>query len=261
MWTLFVLAAMAAVGCSEPTCVPGTKQTEPGVCHVPGGGGGSGAVATVAAAGRGVLIDEVDEDASGGVGGAAGSAGDQTKVMVDGGSGGMGGMLSAGSGGQDHALGLETHVALSGSGGLWTGPIDGGGAGGTSQPVATCGNGKLDSGELCDGNCAKSCDDNNPCTADHMLGSPATCDVFCVHSPLGEGSACGDNAYCNNDGSCLANCQVGSPKCASQTGTGSCVIGSSWMNCDGGKVCLATYIASGATCGPGLTCDDQHNCR
>jgi hypothetical protein len=33
------------------------------------------------------------------------------------------------------------------------------------------------------------------------------------------------------------------------------------MNCNGGKVCVATWIPAGNTCGPNLTCDEQHNCN
>lgn len=125
-----------------------------------------------------------------------------------------------------------------------------------------CGNGTLDVGESCDGNCAASCDDSNPCTVDRLIGSAEKCDALCVNSPVEAGTACGDNAYCSGDGKCLTNCKPGQPKCAGQPGTGSCVAASSFVECDGGgKVCVATWIPAGSTCGPGLTCDEQHNCN
>jgi len=55
-------------------------------------------------------------------------------------------------------------------------------------PEDTCGNGTLDSGELCDtgiydgyvGACPWDCDDDNPCTSDELVGSG--CKVMCLYS-------------------------------------------------------------------------------
>jgi hypothetical protein len=95
-----------------------------------------------------------------------------------------------------------------------------------------------------------------------MHGSPDKCDVFCGHTTIEAGSACGNNAYCSKGGECLHNCKPGQPKCAGQPGTGSCVEASSFVVCDGDQqVCVATYIPAGSTCGPGLTCDADHNCK
>lgn len=47
-----------------------------------------------------------------------------------------------------------------------------------------CGNGVLDEGELCDGDCPDSCDDGNACTEDTLTGSAATCDAECTYAPI-----------------------------------------------------------------------------
>src|SRR5262249_8474418 len=64
--------------------------------------------------------------------------------------------------------------------------------------VSNCGNGELDPGETCDGNCPTSCDDGNSCTSDTLSGTPATCDVACSHSPV--------TACANGDGCCAPGC-------------------------------------------------------
>jgi hypothetical protein len=47
-----------------------------------------------------------------------------------------------------------------------------------------CGNGVVEAGETCDGNCPNSCVDNNACTADSINGSPASCNVSCSNTPI-----------------------------------------------------------------------------
>ncbi|HKP55622.1 MAG TPA: hypothetical protein VJV78_02815 [Polyangiales bacterium] len=48
-----------------------------------------------------------------------------------------------------------------------------------------CGNGKVEAGEDCDGNCptAQSCRDTDPCTEDGVTGTP--CHLECSHTPIG----------------------------------------------------------------------------
>lgn len=65
-------------------------------------------------------------------------------------------------------------------------------------PVEMCGNGVVDAGELCDGNCPSSCNDGNVCTMDRLTGSASTCDAQCTSSPI--------NACANGDGCCPAGC-------------------------------------------------------
>lgn len=62
----------------------------------------------------------------------------------------------------------------------------------------TCGNGKVDSGEACDGNCPTACADADACTADTLTGSAQTCDAACSHTPI---AACA-----SGDGCCPLGC-------------------------------------------------------
>ena len=71
----------------------------------------------------------------------------------------------------------------------------------TNCPDETCGNGIVDPGELCDGNCPADCDDGNACTKDELTGSAAECNVRCVNEAITE---------CNSgDGCCPSGCGSG----------------------------------------------------
>ncbi len=65
---------------------------------------------------------------------------------------------------------------------LQTADTSGSGGGG----AAVCGNNKVETGELCDGNCPNDCDDGNACTDDTMSGAPPTCNEPCVHQEVTE---------------------------------------------------------------------------
>ena len=56
--------------------------------------------------------------------------------------------------------------------------------------ASLCGNGVVDPGETCDGDCPTSCADLLTCTTDVLVGTPGTCDVACLHA--GTGCAAGD---------------------------------------------------------------------
>ncbi|HVR60417.1 MAG TPA: hypothetical protein VMU50_00885 [Polyangia bacterium] len=84
---------------------------------------------------------------------------------------------------------------------------------------ALCGNGVLDSGELCDpaitateaGACPPSCDDGNACTFDQRAGTG--CQAACVHTPItsftaGDG-CCPSGANRNLDSDCAPKCGNG----------------------------------------------------
>jgi len=76
-----------------------------------------------------------------------------------------------------------------------------GGAGGAAAP---CGNGKLDPGETCDGDCPAECIDADLCTAETMEGAPDMCDAVC---PFAKITAC--KSY---DGCCPTGCFFGNDK-------------------------------------------------
>ena len=62
-----------------------------------------------------------------------------------------------------------------------TSPSSGGGGGGGGE--ALCGNGTLDPGETCDGDCVAACNDFDGCTQDTLEGSALTCTAHCVYTP------------------------------------------------------------------------------
>ena len=58
--------------------------------------------------------------------------------------------------------------------------------------AVNCGNGTLDPGETCDGDCP-TCEDADPCTEDVITGSADTCDLVCSTTPI---TACVDGDMC-----------------------------------------------------------------
>ncbi len=79
---------------------------------------------------------------------------------------------------------------------------------------AVCGNGVVESGEICDGDCPASCDDGDACTADVATGSASTCDLMCSATPI-TGCTSGDGC-----------CRLG---CTSATDS-DCTDGATWHN-------------------------------
>lgn len=47
------------------------------------------------------------------------------------------------------------------------------------DPLEPCGNGVIEAGEMCDGNCPTSCDDGDPCTRGTLSGTAAACTAVC----------------------------------------------------------------------------------
>ena len=120
----------------------------------------------------------------------------------------------------------------------------------TNVCKAQCGNGKVESGELCDtkipagnpGACPTKCDDKNVCTKDLITGS--ACTAKCTHTPI--------TAPANGDGCC--------PPGANSNNDSDCPV-----------ICGNGVIESGETCDPGIPsgkgkcptladCDDKDKC-
>lgn len=51
-------------------------------------------------------------------------------------------------------------------------------------PEDPCGNGMIDPGEVCDGDCPTSCDDRDACTQDTLSGSAEQCTSSCMNTPI-----------------------------------------------------------------------------
>lgn len=78
----------------------------------------------------------------------------------------------------------------------------------------TCGNAEVEVGELCDGNCPSSCNDDDACTVDSQQGKASTCDLTCSHKQLGavpvrSDGCCPRGASRATDGDCPAACGNG----------------------------------------------------
>lgn len=65
-----------------------------------------------------------------------------------------------------------------------------------------CGNGEVDPGETCDGNCPESCEKGDVCTTVELKGSAANCTAYCFYEAITE---CIDGDGCCPDGCDLSN--------------------------------------------------------
>jgi hypothetical protein len=91
------------------------------------------------------------------------------------------------------------------------------------KPHSGCGNGKVEAGETCDGDCPTACNDGNACTVDRLTGSAKTCSASCSFQPI---SACQ-----GGDGCCPVGCNaITDSDCSPSCGNG---IVESGETCDG----------------------------
>jgi hypothetical protein len=125
-----------------------------------------------------------------------------------------------------------------------------GACGEPTQPVTlpTCGNGIVDPGETCDGDCVTTCDDAVACTTDRLVGSAAACTAACELAPI---EVCADD-----DGCCAGGCNAltdndCSPTCGNgQVEDGETCDGASCVSaCNDGNACTAdTLVGSPSSC-------------
>ena len=119
--------------------------------------------------------------------------------------------------------------------------------------AAECGNGVLESGEVCDGACPGSCADADACTADSSTGSAATCDLVCVQDPIaactnGDG-CCPGGCNANNDSDCAVLCGNGVRE-AGEVCDGDCP-----TTCDDGVACTSDVL-NGSPHSCNVTCSN-----
>ena len=70
--------------------------------------------------------------------------------------------------------------------------------------------GSLTRGETCDGNCPKSCVDDNQCILTELVGAPETCGASCMSNAIVEcipdDGCCPDRCNALSDTDCSAEC-------------------------------------------------------
>ncbi len=160
-----------------------------------------------------------------------------------------------------------------------------------SDPDCTnsCGNGVVEAGESCDGDCPTSCDDSNACTTDTFTGSADKCSFQCTNTsrttcvggdgccPAGCTSATDNDCSttCGNgmvdagevcDGNCPTACNDNNA-CTKDTLTGAAATcsaqcsSSNITSCQGGDGCCpvgcTAAVDSDCTCNPTTSCAAQ----
>ena len=131
----------------------------------------------------------------------------------------------------------------------------------------SCGNGEVEPGELCDGDCPTSCVDNDACTTDAMAGSASTCNVVCSNTAItscisGDGCCPGTcNFQTDNDCACIPmTCQQLGKECGNHPdgcgGTVAC------GGCPANEVCSPQGIceADPMAVGTGSPCTGDPDC-
>lgn len=77
-----------------------------------------------------------------------------------------------------------------------------------SDCVGVCGNGIMEGGEVCDGNCPDTCDDGVACTANVLNGADCSraCDYPAITTAMNGDSCCPGGANANSDSDCDPVC-------------------------------------------------------
>lgn len=205
----WLMAGVLACSSTSRNTVQGSGAGGSAGAEPDSSGGGSGGTNSVNAGGVGGDFAGSSTLDSGGAGG---SSGGSTSTVDSGGSGGSatgggGGSSAAGAGGT--SAGGVGGTSTGGSAGSST--SGGSGTGGTGGGMP-CGNGKLDDGETCDGDCPTFCVDPDRCTSDVLSGSADTCDAECSFKPIvicraGDG-CCPDGCAKSNDTDCQPDVMV-----------------------------------------------------
>jgi len=135
------------------------------------------------------------------------------------------GTIAAGGGGEGSANGINSSArhaggASAGTSGVLIADAGGSAASSTSPSAGSggrssqwCGNGVIETGETCDGNCPDSCPAQRGCVAFKVSGSGASCDAECVMMNVstakpGDG-CCPEGANAAADSDCPVSCGDG----------------------------------------------------
>lgn len=115
-------------------------------------------------------------------------------------------------------------------------------------PEPACGDGTVDDGEVCDGDCPTSCDSGDACTVGTLMGSADTCDAVCSYDAV--------TACTNGDGCCPTGCTTANDDdCAAVCGNdlveaNELCDGNCPSSCDDGDACTTDRLDGSAN-----TCD------
>lgn len=125
-----------------------------------------------------------------------------------------------------------------------------------------CGNGAVESGEVCDtaitsgdpGACPTACDDTLACTTD-VLANDGTCQAACSFTPItanvDDDGCCPSGATVADDNDCSPGCGDGvvtSPLETCDTAIAQGDPGACPLSCDDGNACTTEQLVSGGTC-------------
>lgn len=156
-------------------------------------------------------------------------------------SGGAGGARAGAE--RDAGAGASSGMSTAPNAPQMTAAAGGNGGNGSSEPASaepSCGNGVIDPGESCDGNCPEECAATDACIVMMLSGAAATCDVACTMEQLTECKS--------GDGCCAAGCTYANDE-------------------DCSKACGDGVVSEPERCEPGsstqpcpTTCDDNDPC-
>ena len=208
----FLLGALAFIACSDVTCPVGTTEKlgrcipDSDIADAEVGTAGEqaatgSAVSGAGAGGPGAGGARIRSEE--GVAGASGGNGERDSASREQSDSGNPGLSGAAQGGS---------AASAGAGAMEESKNEAGMSGGADGPGAAprCGNGVVDAGETCDGDCPKSCPAANGCSTSKLTGSATTCDAECMMMEITAtiaGDGCcptGSNASADTD--CPAKC-------------------------------------------------------
>lgn len=113
----------------------------------------------------------------------------------------------------------------------------------------TCGDGTIESPEICDGDCPTTCENDVACTTGTLSGSPDTCDAQCLFEPVtacqNDDGCCPEGCTPDDDNDCSGSCGDGT-RDPGELCDGDCP---TLMSCDDGDACTRnTLVGSAATC-------------
>lgn len=117
-----------------------------------------------------------------------------------------------------------------------------------SDCASECGNGVVEVGETCDGDCPVTCDDANACTVNRRVGTDETCTTECIIESriltcVNDDGCCPTGCTASNDSDCNAVCDNGMIE-PGETCDGNCP-----TSCDDGNACTErSLMGSAAAC-------------